>query len=457
MFCHIQMTGHLVRMKKIAGFAPLTILLLTFFACNLQIPSAVRIKGNPVINIPAKIHIGVLLTDLLIESIEDNEISNISIIPCVNTQNLTYLLHMDLVNELLVLGDYPDIPAIPDLPPLPEIPGIPPDIFPDLTLPEFPDLELDETDFINGIYTIKVIRDIELFASDEPVVIPLLNAGDFLKGFYFSEVIPRLYFYGTGILEKISVGITINDREEDLIDITPGSSNRENWGDEYTETTMPAGGVEIDIPFDGNDITISFRVFIPAGETLTVDDFDDGHIAVEFVVWLPFVLKAGSDEVEFEIPSLFDLDKDLFNRSDPYAENIVGEMIQSLSLDIIMSENLFEGTNLIVRSVRRETEDVTEDAEENDGEYEEEHTEYEENTEGEIEIVIEILNYIITGNSLSIKIDEEAVEKINAPENYPFAPRIVFKFKKDHELAIPRNFNVTEIVFKASIDYVMEF
>jgi len=392
-------------MKKSIVFSLLSLLVLGFFACEfptLPNPTAIEIRGTPSVRFAETVEIGKMFTDMIDEAIIDNE--NMLFFPCKQTEYLTYLIHMELFNtEFDAIENEYDIGNL-----------------------NFPGMDIDHTHFGYELTEDKVLID----GSNERMVLPLSEIGSVLNGFEFSEYKTSLYFSGSPLINKAKVKIIIGEVEDDTyneiktikVDTIPNkNSDIDKWkaDGEYNEEASPSGGVDIAIPITGKDIAVSFKVYIPAGETLYLEDFEAGEIKVELVIWLPFVFKAGADGAEIAFPedSFFDSESDLFGREEPGEESKLLDIVESMTVSIKFDSSIFKDSDLIVESKG-----------------------------------IEVHNPV-TNNTLSFSLTEDDMKSINDPDNFPFAPKLKIKFDPGKVLGFPRTLNATEFGVKAKIRY----
>jgi len=398
-------------MRKSSFLLILSFVLPCFFSCDFAIPTAIEITGTPSFRFAETVNVGKMFTDLFDESMTDNE--KISFFPCKKTETLTYLIHMDLFSEKFdVEEDDPN----------------------NIKLPDFPGIEFDTSHLGIKLDEDKTLID----SSKDRVVLPLSEIGSLLKDFSFSEYKTLLYISGSEILKKAKIDINIEKVEiengieknilvkmEKNVDINNKPSKIDKWEKEgYNDKSYPDdGGIDAEIPITNKDIAVSFKVYFPKGETIMLDDFQDGNIKLEIVVWLPFVFTAKEDGAEIKFPedSFLSSEDDLFGRDEPGADSKIIDIIESLSVDIKFQKNPFVGAELIVFS-----KGVT-------------------------------IKNPVSSNTLSFKVKEEHMEQINDPANYPFTPNIKISFKKDDKLIFPRVFNVVEFGFKAKIRYRIDF
>jgi len=197
--------------------------------------------------------------------------------------------------------------------------------------------------------------------SDEPMILPLSEIGSLLEGFEFSGYKTLLYISGSRILDNAKIDITFEEKIDEEtytplehlsdVDFDNEPSSFEDWKENgYDETDCPLTGVEIDVPLEGKDIAISFKVYIPAGETLTLDDFEEGNINVEVVVWLPFVFEAVDEGASIAFPdgAFFDSEDDLFGREEAGDGSTFTDIVESLSVDVKFQNNPFMGADLLM-------------------------------------------------------------------------------------------------------------
>jgi len=393
-------------MKKSVIF--LSLLTLGSFSCQFTKPTAIEIKGSPLVKFIETVDIGKMFIDLLDDAVNDDDKENMTFIPCRETIDFTYLIHMDVFTE--------EIAPIEDA-----------DEIGNLNLPGM-ELNPGHINDPDGLPENKILID----GSDERMILPLSEIGSLLTGFKFSEYHSFIYFSGSPIVNKAKVNIKIEEIEDGVetgevkymndVPISNIKSNFDTWKEEdgYYEETYNSLGSPVDIPIEGKDIGISFTVFIPKGVVLELEDFKDGgEIKVEIVIWLPFVFTAeeGGAEIAFPKDAFFSSKDDLFGRDEPGAESKIADIIESLTVNIKFKINPFLGADLIILG---------------NG--------------------IEVHNRI-TNNTVSFNLSEENMEVINDPVNWPFAPELKINFPENGTLRFPRIFNVTEFSFQAKMRY----
>ncbi|MCL2214849.1 MAG: hypothetical protein FWC06_06520 [Treponema sp.] len=379
-------------MKKSAGFFTLSLLIFNFFACDLVIPDAVQIKGTPEIRFGADFDIGTLLTEtidsLLNEYTNDNENNNekLKLINCTNTELKTFIIYSEVLNQSLA--------------------GLLDSLAP----------------IINHFGEYETPSDIPLIDDGqvEPVNIPSVDLSSFFYGFSLTGYQVNMYMSGSEIVDILTVDMNINGS----VITREGIYTSGLGGSLYTYdgTSFPEG-LPLDIIFDGSAMSISPKVYIKEGSIITASMIKNPKVLIEFAIWLPLILKANEDETIFDFPEDFFPDTDLFGRDNADDVNPIGEYVESLRLEIVLSgRRPFSNAILIVRSA----------------------------PEGLPEVYIETP---FSGNALIFEINESKMEEIN---NTLFIPQISMRFYKDGTISIPRNFRATEFAFKAKVNYKME-
>lgn len=383
-------------MRKSAVYLILSLLALGFFACQFAIPTAIEITGTPSIRFAETVDIGKMFTDLFDKAISNN--NKMSVFPCKQTDDLTYLIHMDLCNKSFgAIGDFPD------------------------------------SNLGAGDIGIQLPADVVLIdGSKEPLTLPLSEISSFLKGFKFTGNKLKIYFSGSPLIDKAKIDINIveiaNGVNNDIgsqkdATISNEGSKIDDWKENgYSGKSCPSGGLDINNPITGNDITVSYKIYIPKDTILIASDFNAGEIKVEAVVWLPFAFEAGDDaEIAFPEDSFFSTEDDLFGREGPGAESIMLDIIESLSIGVKFEKNPFKGGNLIIKNKKMEIKNT------------------------------------ISSDTLSFNVTEKNMKEINDPDNWPFSPNFKISFKKGDKLSFPRVFNATEFSFKAKVRYRIDF
>jgi len=378
-------------------------LVLGFYSCDFTQPKAIEVKGTPSVRFAETVDIGKLFIDLLDDAIVGgNDSDKLTIYKCDQTEDLTYLIHMDILST-----DFDSIEHDSEF---------------DNLKNYFPDMDIEAAHLNTYLGEDKTL----ISSGDSPIILPLSEIGSLLGNFNFTGYKTKLYFSGSSFIEKAKVNIKIeevegsNKAEHNAVPIENVSSgvNPKDEVKVYNGTDITSGGIDIDIPITGKDIAVSFQVYFPNGTKLTLSDFEAGNINVEIVFWLPFKFTTTEPtEIAFPEDAFFSSEDDLFEREEPGAKNKFTDIVESLSVNVKFQNNPFMNAELVIESKN-----------------------------------IEIKN-AIQSNMLSFTLTEEDIKSINDPDNWPFTPRIKIRFPAGAELHFPRVFNVTEFGFKAKIRY----
>jgi len=379
-------------MKKRFILLVLSLIILVLFSCDLTIPTAIEVKGNPTVRFVENINIGDMFKGILDDAVNGNGMEGINIQSCENTDDFTFLIYMNLFEENF--SSAIDLPGS-------QLGGL-------------------------GSGSITITGgDKTILETDTPVKLPLSSIGSRLPGFKFKGFKTKLYFNGTNIISKANIEMKIDTKENGATTATKtiyiyNPITREECNiEEWKNATAPlTSGVDIDLPIDGKDIEVSFKVYLTNGTEIQSSDLDNGHIKVEVVVWLPFELTA-TTEANIALP-LFDSSDDLFGRESPGASSTITDIIESLKLEIKFDKNPFQDTKLIVSSKGIYIENPFDDT------------------------------------SFIFELSEEDMTKINSPENWPFTPEFKLHFDNGSTLKLPREFNITELIFTAKINYKID-
>jgi len=429
-------------MKKSAVFLILSFVPLGFFACQFAIPTAVEIIGNPSAKFSETVDVGKMFEDLIRHGIDKDE--RLIMIPCTQPEIITNLIYLELINE--EYDDLTDKEKIEEL-----FPGtnlIPDDINDDPFLDDIP-LTTDK-----NLILLDSMED-----KENRLIVPLSELGLLLPGFVFYNgkdggYEARLYFSGSEIIEKSIIDITIVEVKKgddgeytplpgtehticDGLDITDDKSDIEKWIEDecYDGETCPSSGEEIIIPLTGNDIAISFKVYIPENTILHLSDFKASYIKVELVLWLPLKFVAVAEKAALFFPDdyFFSSEKDLFGREKPDSESLVFDIVESLSVDINFQKHPFKGGELIILNKGEIT--------------------FEEGNLNILDKGVDIRSPIEKDDALSFTVAEDNMKEINKPDNWPFAPNIIIGFKEKDTLSFTKDFKAFEFAFKAKVRY----
>jgi len=369
-------------MKRLLSFLSLSLVLL-LLSCNLQMPNAVQIKGSPNFHFSAKFDIGKYLKDLFKGFEEEND--NVVLLDCEKTSVVTYLVYMKLYDEKIPLdaaitggaGDF-TVPA-------------------------------------GGKKLVPASGDYE------KLEVPAFDFGDYLNNFSFNQdkIVSKLYVSGSEIVNVLSVELKIKNKTYNKSKENHPSGLKE-IKNTYDKISLPEGGFQIVIPFDGNAVEIEYSIFIESGEIIKKEWMNDPYVLIELAVWLPFELIAKHEGAELKLPEDLFPTGDLFGRESPDSGNTVAEMLESLNFAMKMNTNPFTGVSLNIES-------------------------------GGIKIINPV-----KGSSLEFALNEQNMKAINSAENFPFTPKLKLVFNKDGKLSFPRNFIITEIAFGAKLNHTID-
>jgi len=298
-------------MRKMPFIIFMAPLLLTF-GCDLQMPSAVQVKGSPEFHIASEVDIGGHFKDFFKEDTFDSE-SKVDLIDCVKKEDVTYIVYIKLLDQGVSLSGVSDTQ--------------------DFTAPSDINLAI-------GVLTVSA-----------------LDFGKNLEGFSFDKTLieTKLYLSGNstgGGTDGISVELKIND----VTAPQPYKGNRasglkgEAAARKTDRTALPAGGVSVPLKLGKQATKIDYKVFVKAGDTIKKEWIKNPHVFVELAVWLPFHFIADGDGASVELPQDLFSDSDLFGRESADSGNTVTKMIESLSFAMKMNKAPFTRASLNLKS-----------------------------------------------------------------------------------------------------------
>jgi hypothetical protein len=353
-------------------------LFLLLMSCNFQIPSAVQIKGSPDFKFSAKFDIGKNLKEFFNESDFAKDNDDIKLLDCVNTGDVTYLVYMTLYNDALDLSGLPNTGS----------------------------------SFITP-NRVNLVQN-------KSIDVPAMDFNSSFDGFSFDDGVIKsnLYISGSPIMNCLSVELKINGETQTR------KSNHASGIDSsktiYDGNGLPAGGASVELPFNGEEVTINYSIFIAAGEEVKTEWLNASDVLIELAVWLPFVFTAKNDGAELKLPEDLFPEGDLFGREKSGDDNSLTEMLESINFAMKMNKNPFTGAALIVKS-------------------------------REIEIIDQM-----KGDSLGFLIDEKTMKAINSADNFPFSPQLKLVFNKGGKVSFPRDLTITEISFSAKLNHTID-
>ncbi|MCL2805953.1 MAG: hypothetical protein FWD26_08450 [Treponema sp.] len=408
-------------MRKKLAFIALALVLLFFFSCDFELPTAIRIAGSTNFRFAIDIDIGEEfangLEEKLIEIISSQ--SELEVIECKNTTAQTYLFYTELLPETTIGLDLSlDAPST----------GL---------TQEFIDflerMGIDVSNYTgSGEFTYTLDQDEDLIAGDIELPLEGNDMDNFLFGFKFNGAMIQLYISGEGELANLlSIELTIDGEQVHAASLASGqASGIDSWRTNgYTGTQKPIGGIEfpLEMLMMGENAQVEYRVFMEEGTTITPANlFDEAKIKVEAVVWFPLSLKAGPGGVSINLSDYMDdlfSDTDLFGRNSPDEEFILKDIVESLTLEIVFDTNPFTEATLNVTSTGIS------------------------------------IPCTLNSTSLILPIDKDTMDSINDPANWPFQPGFEIIFEENAVLQIPRNFSfsITQLALSARIDTRFEF
>jgi hypothetical protein len=415
--------------KKINFFIVIVPIFSLLFACTL--PSSIEIRGSPELRFTANKNFSDMFTELIENGFVNND-DSLSIISCSKTNLQTFMLHMEFFEEEFGIEyNFSSDPGINAGMNLGSIGG-------ENVLGEIIDLIPVRPEDL--IY--RLDEDLELIDNEnEPFKIDLEGLGDFLKGFTFDDgpdgVKAKLYVSGDQIVESLSIDFDFdNGIPFAATKITNRKSGFESWGNTYTGTEIPDGGISVPVAdlLNENTFQIKYRVFMAEHTEIDMNWLvgNDVHkIKVELVIWLPLSLIADeNDGADLVLPDDFmgdDQNKDLFGREKAGEEGSITDILDSINLVIQLNRNTFNGATLIVESPNVEDPDEP----------------------------LKIRNEL-KGNDFNFLLSEEDMKKLNSSIYFPFRPKFVISFPANGKLQIPREFKATSLYFKAKFHYTVD-
>ena len=377
-------------MKRLPVFLVLSLVFFFVFACDLQLPKEIEIvKQSPELRFDADMKD--IDLDKIFGDLEKVNFGNkIRILTCDNTNTFTLLVYIDvpIVNLKEAFDNIID--------------NIIDDIRIKLgTVPEaipVSDTILVEEKDIMEINSPELPSAFDIFAIDS------LDA--------------RLFISGSNnyLLDALAVNLSIGDVSNSSLKRT-NPSNIPLETTVYNGTSLPAGGHDLIIDINEKS-SLSFEIYLKQNEALDLDKLKDGFdIKVELAIWFPFEFTA-KEETELKLPfdNIFNEGGgDLFGRASASDESFI-EMIDSIYFEIVLNENPFPDSTIILRSRPDGT---------------------------------GAFNGVITGNKLSVSIDKDNII-------YPFNPSFSISFNENDRIIVPSVFSIEEFAFKAKVRYTVD-
>jgi len=401
-------------MKRHIKLLALTVLVLSLFACNWEMPTAVEVVGSRSFSLVADLNLGKLLDeeiDKMLEDMEENT-DGLSIIPTTQTNPRVYIIAMEMDLDPVSLDDILDF------------------IHPDLaeTLANFPGsiATLNELLFLLG-----EPQDQELLLAEGDETIPGLNFEDDLSGFSLSsDVDARVYITseGTNLASIISIEFEIDGEKDTITGSTPSNLGGFNKDNPYNLIGLQ-GGKQVDIlAFQGEEFVIDYKVFIDPDQPINADWLGGELVfTVEIAVWLPMVLEVtGTENAGFEFGSDFLEDgEDLFDSMMDGTK--IGDFIESFNIGINLSKSIVTGNAYFL--IENDTD------------------------RGGVGVVS--IRRPLSGTSLSIGVNANEMEQINAA--YPFIPKYELVFEPGVKFSMPGDLIIQNVSFSVRIRLRYEF
>ena len=401
-------------MKKLIVFLALSLLALSFFACGLQLPNEINIKGTPQLRFGAAADFSGMFSDMITDAFGEGEGNAVRMLHCENVPDTqTFLVHMIAVEEDFIF-QIADINTSTKI----TIDGVDYDIG---NAPGSTEISLDS--------------DVPLFnsnASDDPINLPLSsfsNSGNTggLDGFIFTNnVKAKLYFSGSEIINKTHMkidfvpdgGSPINVK--DSIAVLAGS-NISPGAETFAGTALPLGG-DLIANFherinDGRDVTTHLEIYLPAAATIPKAMLGVAvKVKVELVIWFPLELEIANESAKIDFPG------DLFGEVGSFISSLAeSEAVEWLSLELqLEGRNPFENGELVMIDTANG---------------------------------ITIVNPL-GANSLRFEISKDDMRKILNAGN--FSPKLSIRFHQGEIIKIPKEFRTAMVILRAGVNYFME-
>jgi len=501
-------------MKKHIGYLALSVLVLSLLACDLQIPTGVRIVGSPNFSVNYELNLSEHLGDLIASVLPEDE--DLTIIRCTNTQIMTFMIHFNAMNQEFEIPD----DAISEL--LGEVGDIV-DTFVEESV-DTSELFPDEGGEVDAEALAEVIGDLMNEVNDTINLAALLPDTFEWMGVDVSinndSIMDRLFSDETAdkivenilngqstedainnaikdavreaVFEAIAAIEIVADQDIELInteedkftlplegigDILKGFSIADLDARVYLTVTDENGRVpdflsrtEVVLSFDNeiDDVTITS---FGSGSNVNLSNSTYGGTALpnptggfsltniidnllnleqDVNIWFKAVLKGGNEGIALDF-----LGRDL---------NIKAEIVIWLPLSLQagsspteFSFSIGEGANdLFNRSSASDFEEL--------GDYIKSLTirvGLSDPVFSGLEIVLANqtagsdleFRFPISGTNLEFSIDENKLAELNSPENFPFVPEIRIEINPNATLSIPRNLSVVNFALEADLEY----
>jgi hypothetical protein len=300
-------------------------MLLLVFACDLQLPRAIQIKGSPELKLTANWEFDIF-SDMMENAFGGDD--DLEIHECINApEPKTFLIRMEIFDENVSLGSLSDEEDT-------------------ITIggSEVPIGAIGDT----GV-KYKLNQQADLASSDTPKKLPFSGFGDYLDGFKLKtedNIKSKLYIDGAEIVTAITIELKLDG------EVSKGKVSQKGLANNaHTLPKLPDGGIDVKIPenfFDNNNdgVNIEYKIYLAQNEEIEADWLDDEHpFNAELVIWIPLVLVAEKDDAEITFDSFEGI-------GDFFTSMSESGFIESLNIAVGMSANPFIGGTLVIKDPR---------------------------------------------------------------------------------------------------------
>jgi hypothetical protein len=406
-------------MKKIVVFLSVVLAVLVIFACTL--PTYIQIKGSPELIITAVSDFSEKFANIMREKITSTGNSageEFKILECTNEdiELMTFVIYRPIV------GSEKDQDIR--------------NALEDLWKEQLDLIGLPEESLTASHLDTPIGANRSLITNDKPndklVTIEMDNFSDFMEGFAFNSLDPRIYTDGTPIIDKLIVDIwLLDDGGNKLTRLTQktGISGFDTAWDVCPWLQMPPHGEEIDGVEEKmnaqENLYFIYEVSLDQSTTLRQlrDWKENSQIRSELVIWFPFNFTAGPDGADFNVPEIFTIGDDIFGRQENNEDSFAVEFAKSIiSMEMIITMNInpFQEGTLFVESWNNGVKQVS-------------------------------IPFELGEKTFDMHFADKEMEDVN--NTIPFVPQLRVHYYEDDVLMIPRIFKTTELLFKAVIDY----
>jgi len=302
-------------MKKFFTIFSLALTSFFVFACNLQMPKAIQIIGNPELKFSANWEVDIFKD--MIESAFGGDDDSMEIYECTNApQYKTFLIRMEIYDGNVFIGGTNVNPGS------------------------------------GGKQTL--INRMDLTSSgNNPKRVSISGFGNHLEGFKLVDdnVESKLYVDGSS---EIVTATTIKLTGDVHVYPSPGTAKkapqRISLADNaHTLQELPDGGIDVVLPpefFTGDaGIDIGYDVYLASGEEIETSWLNQEHnFKVELAIWIPLVLEAEKDDAKLMFDSFEGI-------GDFFTSMSESGFIESLILEIGMNANPFKEGVLVINDI----------------------------------------------------------------------------------------------------------